>query len=102
MRKKKKQTIRDIVQDGMIVDLRSSHEEKRFDNVWLGSFKYLCGEVISLDGDDYSLDEEVERYEIDTEQNVLICWVKTEFTTADDFNARMNFYHEHPELTEDD
>lgn len=102
MRKKKKKTIRDIVQDGMIVDLRSSHEEKRFDNVWLGSFKYLCGEVISLDGDSYTLDEEVERYEIDTEQNVLICWVKTEFVQADDFNARIDFYNRHPELTEDD
>ncbi len=101
MRKKKKQTIKDIVKDGMIVDLRSSHKEKRFDNIWLGSFKVENGKIISLDGDSYTLDEEVERYEIDTEQNVLICWVKTEFTTADDFNARMNFYHEHPELTED-
>lgn len=102
MRKKKKQTIKDLVQDGMIVDLRSSHKEKRFDNIWLGSFKVENGKIISLDGDSYTLDEEVERYEILEKENVIICWVKTEFLTADEFDARMRYYDKHPELTEDD
>ena len=101
MKKKKKLKIKDIVDDGMIVDLRTTHEQNRYNNIWLGSFKYLSGEVISLDGDDYSLDTEVERYEIDAETNTMICWVKTEIHRLDDYNARVEFFKRNKDKFED-
>jgi len=101
MRKKKKLKIKDIIDDGMIVDLRTMHEVNRYNNIWLGSFKYLSGEVISLDGDDYSLDTVIEKYEIDKDQNTMICWVKAEVQSLNDFDARIEFFNRNRDKFED-
>jgi len=36
---------------------------KRKVDAWIGTCKYDNGKLISLDGDSYSLDDEIERYE---------------------------------------
>ena len=85
-------TIKDIIKDGMLVIIRSYHNDEEFDDIFMGEFKYVNGEVISLDDNTYSLDQRIVRYETDFTQNVSVVYVETEVLSKEEWEHYMGRY----------
>ena len=73
-------TVRDILPDHPVhcITVRTNSpftSEK--DGIWLGGCAWDGEKLISLDGDDYYLDDEIYQYRWDDGQ--LIYWIKSEY-----------------------
>ena len=48
-------------------------------DIFAGACEYKDGEIISLDGDSYSLEDEISAYEYDKQNNILAVWYKSKW-----------------------
>lgn len=67
-------------------------------DILFGYCKYINGELISEDGDIYSLDDEIEAYEYCEDIDELVVWYSATFSESDNEKIyRHNYYIDHRE-----
>ena len=74
--------VRDILPDYPVNNIMVRTNDPFGEDMLFGYCHWTGTELVSADGDNYFIDEEVTKFELNEEKRELIYWIKSEWSTG--------------------